>query len=152
MPDLRELLMRDKVIAQWVWTHEVSTGPYTEHEVWDLLLIRNTYEPRLWCTDGETRRTAFFRGITGAQADSRRETGGKRRTPDLFDTLVNLLADAQEIDEYPTFKAWCEYHSDSEAPAWEQLVTFEALSKQRNELAHWLADGAYDEYVQADQT
>lgn len=153
MTTLTELMARDNVTAAWFWTHEVSTGPSAEHEFWDVVFVRDTHEPKLWVTDADTRRTAYFQGIGGCQADSRRETGGKRRRPDPYDTLCNLLSDAQEIDEYPTFRAWVEYHDSmgSRGAAWEQLDTYETLTRQRNTLRTWLPDDAYTEYINADR-
>lgn len=152
MTTLAELMARDHVTGHFFWTHEVSTGPYKEYEVWDLLLIRNSNEPKLWVTDGDTRRTAHFQGIGGAQVDSRRETGGARREPDLFDTLAELLFNARQIEEYPTFAAWAknEYDMGSSSPAWEMTEMYAALTKDRDMIRAWLPD-AYDEYLNADR-
>lgn len=150
MNTLADLIKRDNIFADWFWTHEVSTGSYTEYEVWDVVFVRDTHEPQLWVTDGDTRRTAYFRGVTGCEADSRRSTGGTRREPDTADTLANLLSDALEIDENPTFREWVEYHdaTGTNESAWQQLATYEELTRNRNILRTWLGDN-YDEYVMA---
>lgn len=150
MSTLAELIERDDVAAHWFWTHEISTGPYSEVEVWDVVFVRNTHEPKLWVTDGDTRRTAYFREIHGCQADSRRATGGQRREPSAEQTLADLLSDAADIDEHPTFKEWVEYHREDNARAWEQFATYEEQTRTRTRLRVWLGD-QYAEYVNADR-
>jgi hypothetical protein len=145
MTTLAELIKIDAIEAHWFWTHEVATGPYAEHEVWDLVIVRNSNEPQRWVTDGDTRRTAYFQGIGGSVADSRRNTGGERREPGLEQTLSDLLSDAADIDAHPTFQEWVDYHEDT-APAWRQLATYEAQTRTRDMLRAWLPD-AYDTYM-----
>lgn len=148
MPTLAELIERDGVEAHWFWTHEVSTGSYTEYEVWDVVFVRNSHDPQLWVTDGATRRTLYVQGVGGRQADSRRATGGERREPDMAQELANLLVDAADIDAHPTFKEWCDDRSDSKQEPWLMLGTYESLTRNRNRLVRWLGD-EYDEYMKA---
>jgi hypothetical protein len=144
---LADLIKRDGVEAHWFWTHEVSTGPYSEYEVWDVVFVRNSHEPDKWVTDGDTRRTAYFRGIGGCQADSRRNTGGERREPDTAETLGNLLSDAIDADNHPTFKEWCAADERS-GSAHEQLSEYQAITRTQRALKRWLGD-TYDEYATA---
>lgn len=151
MTTLAELMKRDDVTATWFWTHEVSTGPYSEYEVWDVVFVRDTHEPQLWVTDGDTRRTVYFQGINGCQADSRRETGGRRREPDLADVLNSLLSDAMDADNSPTFSEW--FHNQYNVTgrtAPELIAEYEQITKIRDDLRAWLGD-AYDEYQSADR-
>jgi hypothetical protein len=152
MTNLADLIKRDNITAHWVNTHEVSTGPHTEYEVWDLLLVRDSNEPQRWVTDGDTRRTAYIQGIGGSHATSRRETGGNPTPPDLTETLATLLTDAQETDDNPTFREWAEYRHDmsNRSTAWEQLAEYEELTRNRDTLRAWLPD-AYDEYLNAER-
>ncbi len=149
MPTLAELIERDGVEAHWFWTHEVSTGSYTEYEVWDVVFVRNSHDPKLWVTDGSTRRTLHVKGIGGSQADSRRATGGERRAPDTARELTELLLDAASIDTHPTFKEWStERYEGTDTPAWDQYGAYEDITRTRNRLKVWLGD-SYDEYVKA---
>lgn len=147
---LAELITRDGVQAHWFWTHEVSTGPYTEHEVWDVVFVRNTYEPKRWVTDGDTRRTAYFTGLHGTTADSRRATGGNRREPVPALVLADLLTDASQYDNNPTLSGWItEAH---EAGGFDPSVLDHYYEAQRISatLHAWLGD-QYDEYLAAAQ-
>lgn len=147
MNSLADLIKRDNITAHWFWTHEVSTGPYSEYEVWDVVFVRNTNEPQLWVTDADTRRTAHFRGITGREADSRRQTGGQRREPGTTETLSDLLSSAINVDNYPTFREWAEERC-SDASAWKQHADYVEDVASRDQLRVWLGD-CYDEYVTA---
>ena len=147
---LAELIKRDSITAHWFWTHEVSTGPYTEHEVWDVVFVRDTHEPQRWVTDGDTRRTAYLQGYHGAHADSRRATGGERREPDTVEALSNLLADAAQVDEHPTLRDWIQesFASGNYDPAC--IDAYESAVRIHKALRAWLGD-QYDEYVNADR-
>lgn len=148
MATLTELIKRDGVEAHWFWTHEVSTGPYSEYEVWDLVLVRNTHEPELWVTGGDTRRTAYFKGIGGSRADSRRETGGERREPDLTEALADLLSDALRLDEMPRLGQWIQESVDSGSYDPKCMDRYDTAVRVRETLRDWLGD-EYDEYVHA---
>ena len=145
--DLADLIKRDNIEAHWFWTHEVPTGPDTEYEVWDLLLIRDTYEPDRWVTDGETRRTAYFRGIGGSRVDSRRETAGERRQPELAAVLGDLLADASQLDEMPTLVEWLDDRVGEGAA--KVLDYYESTKRNTEELKHFLLD-KFAEYLNAE--
>lgn len=150
MTTLAELVERDNVKAHWFWTHEVSTGPYTEYEVWDAVFVRDTHEPQLWVTDGETRRTLYVQDIGGSQADSRRATGGERREPDTLRELANVLSAAAEVDEFDTFLSWSTNRQEigDTRAAWELVTEYEIILGRRNALRDWLGE-QYDEYMKA---
>lgn len=150
MPKLSELIARDGIRARWFWTHEVSVGAYEEYEVWDLLLMRPTHEPDKWVTDGNTRRTAYVRGIGGSVAGSRRSNGGRHVNPDLEETLSDLLMDASKIDELPTLREWVKESMEADsALGYDEIeAQYNAAREVHAQLRHLLMD-SYDEYVTA---
>lgn len=142
---LAELVARDNVQAHWFWTHEVSDGPYTEHEVWDVVFVRNSHEPDLWVTDGETRRTAHFYGLHGMQEHSRRATGGQRIEPDATDTLRDLLHAAAEYDARPTLKEWVVEAYEAGAFDPSVLDHYDEAQRINDTLRRWLGP-RYEKY------
>lgn len=147
MSSLDDLIKRDGIRARWFWTHEVSTGPYTEYEVWDLVLIRPTDDPALYVTDGNTRRTAYFQGISGSEADSRRNNGGRHVNPALADALAELLMDASRVEELPSIKDWLQEALEAGAyTSYDEIeVQYTAAVETRAQLMRFLGD-SYEEY------
>ena len=151
MTTLAELIKRDNIEAHWFWTHEVSTGPYAEYEVGDLLLVRDTHEPGKWVTDGDTRRTAYIRGIGGSVAESRRRNGGRHVAPDLTSALSSLLMDASKAEDQPTLKEWIKEAMEvGSSDTYDEIETaFNASREILAQLRHFLMD-SYDEYAAAE--
>jgi hypothetical protein len=151
MTTLTDLINRDGIRARWFWTHEVSTGPYSEYEVWDLVLIRSTEEPQKWVTDGSTRRTAYFRGIGGAVAESRRSNGGRHVNPELSGVLGELLMNAARYEEMPTLREWIteRFEVSGKLDYDETEAAYNAARDAHAQLRHLLMD-AYDEYAKAE--
>jgi hypothetical protein len=149
MSKLSELIERDNLTGTFLWTHEISTGQYSEHEVWDLVLVRDTHEPQRWVTGGDTRRTAYLRGIEGAEADSRRQTGGERRAPDLAQVLGDLLADANEVDNQPVLLEWIKEAAEFGSTDYDLIERRHRFATEAAaQLRHLLHD-EYDEYMTA---
>ena len=149
MTTLTELMKRDGVTATWIWTASVSTGPYSEYEVFDAVFTLTTN----YIVGGgyPERRTFYVQGIGTRQAQSRRENGGDIIEPDAAETLGDLLSDAAEIDDNPTFREWVEYREgSSDRPAWDQLSQYEKQTDMCNRMRTWLGNH-YDEYQAADR-
>lgn len=155
MLTLEQLFEQDKIEPAWFWTHEVSTGPYSEYEVWDVVFVRDTHEPQKWVTDGDTRRTVYLTGICGIEADSRRKNGGTAQTPHAFSVLADLLDAARDVDDYPNLVDWAAHAQgisrDDQITAGRLFALTQDHRRAvacRNALQGWLGDD-YDAYVKA---
>lgn len=151
MTTLAELMAQTEVHATWFWTHEVSTGSYSEYEVWNVVFVRDTHEPQKWVTSGDTRRTVYFEGIGGDKAGSRRETGGQRREPDAIKTLANLITESYACAQYADFEGWAEDYADPTASYESAIADFRSWSrrvKRHHQLREWLGED-YNAFLDA---
>jgi hypothetical protein len=155
MTTLTELIKHDNVQAHWFWTHSVSTGPYDQYEVYDVVFVRNTDETAL--NGGNTRTTLHLRGISDCTANGMNKHGGKLIYPDPVETLAHVVADAHIANMYRTFAGWADDQRDMSLSYREALADFEdwEIHRARHaEISRWLGQedsDAYDEYVKAAQ-
>lgn len=153
MLTLQQLFQRDSVHSTWFWTHEVSTGPDSEYEVWNVVYVRTLDEPSV--TGGDTRRTVYITGIPGYVPESRRENSGTAQSPSALPTLADLLMAARDVDDYPLFIDWIEHTQNIGRE--ERVISSRMIEltqehrrdiARRNALRGWLGDD-YDAYVKA---
>lgn len=150
-----ELIKQDNIRAAWFWVDSVDAGPYAENEKFDVVFTRET--AYVVGTGYQQRRTLFIQGITTAQADSRREHGGRIIRPDLAATLAHVIADAHEAGQYTSFQGWASDCRDTSRPYRDALLDFEdwEIHRARHaQLVTWLGQqdsDDYDTYVAAAQ-
>lgn len=149
MSTLTDLIERDTVRAAWFWVDSISTGPYAEQEMFDLVFTRET---RCVVGGGEfQRRTLYVPGIRTEERKSRRNNGNRVLKGDDTDVLYNLLCNALHIDNSPSFPDWARETRDHMGKYGEALAHYaewEYDTIMAARLRVWLGD-AYDEYVRA---
>jgi len=169
MPTLAELINRDNITATWFWKRSVSTGPYEEYEVFDVVFAR---DGRPSVTGIPERPTLYVRDIGGSIADSMRNHGGDQLAPDPIETLGNVLSDVAAIDNTSGFEEWAEETGRNTSvpeqkpgiPEHDPLKVaqhafgrstqarkdYDILTRQLADVMEWLGN-RYPEYADADR-